>query len=420
MRLLQFVAAAALLVAACAGPVVEVRAASAPVIRNVQVTTPLVARYEKFEVHFAVTTVAANPSLPYDPHPPPGIPPGLGVSVEAQFSPDNWATVVAQPAFWDQPYTHTVRSGQDHFTPSGPPRWTVRFAPQQTGVWQYRLRAQDAGGTTYYPAGGALTFTVGGESANPYTRRGFLRVSPNDRRYFEFQDGTPFVGVGFNDGFNATAGVGQKLQLYEQNKMNFMRVWLSGAGINGSQWTSWASHHLPSDGYLPCVSFDTQTTFNGADVAWRLDNSNPCLFADFWQGSVPVEPNTAYRLTARVKLSSVAGPAGAGAYGFVVKLGGWLGTDCDKAGQGTPITAPVVGSTNWITVTGVYTTSAGQYWLDNLYLTRQNATGGAVYVDEVRTWRADDPAQVNLLREPNANSHLYFDTLNAALWDTFI
>jgi hypothetical protein len=119
-------------------------------------------------------------------------------------------------------------------------------------------------------------------------------------------------------------------------------------------------------------------------------------------------------------LSSVAGPAGAGAYGFVVKQGEWLGTDCDKANQGTPITTPMIGSTGWITVTGRYTTGAGQYWLDNLYLTRQNATGGAVYVDEVRVWRAADPAQVNLLREPNANSHMLFDPMNAALWDKFI
>jgi hypothetical protein len=400
--------------------VTDVQAASAPVIRNVNVVTPNVARYEKFEARFDVTTGATNPSLPFDPNPPPGLPPRVGISVEAQFSRDNWSTFITQPAFWDQPYTHTVRDGKDHFTPSGPPRWTVRFAPQQTGVWQYRLRAQDAGGTTFYPASGALTFTVSGESANPYTRHGFLRVSSTDRRYFEFQDGAPFIGVGFNDGFSNAANVEQRLQQYEQNKMNFMRVWVSGAGINGSQWTSWASHHLSPDGYLPGVSFDFQNTFNGADVAMKLNSSNPCFFTDFWQGGVPVEPSTPYRLTARVKLSNVTGPAGAGTYGFVVKQSGWLGTDCDKANQGTPITPPVVGSTGWITVTGTYTTTASQYWLDNLYLTRQNATGGAVYVDEVRVWRANDPAQVNLLREPNANSHLYFDPMNSAQWDLFV
>ena len=126
-------------------------AISAPTIGNVTVTTPDVARYDKFEVRFDVTTVAANPYLPFDAAPPPGVQPGQGVSVDALFSPDNWTTVITQPAFLYQPYTDTLQDGQDHLTPSGPPRWTVRFAPQQAGAWQYRLRAQDAGGVTLYP-----------------------------------------------------------------------------------------------------------------------------------------------------------------------------------------------------------------------------------------------------------------------------
>ena len=58
--------------------------------------------------------------------------------------------------------------------------------------------------------------------------------------------------------------------------------------------------------------------------------------------------------------------------------------------------------------------------MDYLYLTRENATSGAIFVDEVRVWREDDPAQVNILREPNANSHLYFDPMSSAQWDLFI
>ena len=392
-------------------------AQSAPVISNVVVSLSNVAPFDKFESHFDVTTVAQNLDLPFEPNPPLGLPIGTGINVDGVFSHDNWTTVITQPAFLEQPYTHTLVSGRDHFTPSGPPHWTVRFAPQQIGNWQYRLRAQDAGGTTFSPV---FTFTVSGVSSNPYVQHGFLRVVQRDRRYFEFQDGTPFVGVGYNAGFDSTASVEQKMQLYEQYKMNFMRMWLSGAGINGSQWTSWASHHLSNDGYLPGVLFDTQNTFNGADVAMKLDGTNPCYFMDFWQGGIPVEPDTRYRVTARVKLSSVTGPAGSGAYGFVVKQGGWLGTACDQANQGTLITAPITGTTAWITVTGVYTTAWDQHWLDNLYFVRQNATGGSVAIDEAHVWRDNDPNQIDLLREPNANSHLYFDPMNSAKWDKFI
>ncbi len=393
---------------------------SSPAIANVRTTTTGVARYEKFEVQFDVSTQATNLDLPFDPSPPAGLGGIAGISVDAEFSPDNWKTIIKQPAFWYQPYAFTVRSGQDHLTPNGSPRWSVRFAPQQAGTWQYRLRAQDAQGAAVYPASGALSFTVGASSSNPYQQRGFLRVSSKDPRYFEFQDSTPFVGAGFDDGFNETSVVAQKMQRYEQYKMNLMRVWMSGAGINGSHWTSWNSHHLPGDAYLNGVLFDIQNTYEGADVAMKLDDSNPCFFAGFTQGGIPVEPNTTYRVEARVKLEGVTGPASTGEYGFVIKQGQWLGTNCDKAGQGTPITKPVAGGTGWITVSGVYTTKSDQYWFDLLYLARQNATGGKVYIDEVHFWREGDPLQTDLIHAPYANSHLHFDPMNAAKWDKYI
>ncbi len=380
-----------------------------------------VARYEKFEVQFDVQTPATNPDWPYEPNPPVGIVSGTGITVEGLFSPDHWQTTFSQPAFWYQPYVHSLE-GRDHFTPDGAPHWAVRFAPQQAGSWEYRLRVQDAQGTDYYPdlTSPALPFQVAAESQNIYIRKGFLRVSPTDPRYFEFQDGTPFTGVGFNTGFRESDQVDQMLTAFEQNKMNFMRVWMSGAGINGSQWTSWTSPYLPNDAYLPGVNFDIDHTYQGADVSMRLDDQNACFFTDFAQGGIPVEPQTVYDVSARIMLDQVSGPAGSGDYGFVIKQAGWLGTDCNLAGNGFQITQPQSGSTGWTTVQGTYTTGANQYWLDYLYLALQNTTAGNVYIDEVHVWRADDPNRVDLLREPNANSHLYFDPMSSALWDVFI
>src|SRR3990170_4768089 len=394
-------------------------AAAGPVVSNLQVMTPSVARYEKFEVQFSLATSASSPYMPYDPSPPAGVPAGIGVTVEGLFSVDNWQTTIVQPAFLYQPYVHTVISGKDHSTPDGGPRWSLRFAPRSPGAWQFRIRAQDATGTVTYPAttSPALTFSAGSTSSNAYVRRGFVRVSADDPRYFEFDDGSPFVGVGFNESFSSTANAEQKLQSLEANRINFLRVWLSGSSINGSQWSPWSSHHLPSDAYLPAVGLDAQDTYNGADVAWRLDGANPCLFADWAQGGIPVEPSTTYTVSARVRLSGLTGPAGTGAWGFVIKQAGWLGTACDQPNNGTLITAPLQSTSGWTTVAGTYTTSASQYWLDYLYMARQNATGGAVYVDEVRVWRTNDPDQVNLLREPNANSHLAFDPMASARWD---
>jgi hypothetical protein len=381
-----------------------------------------VAVNEKFEVQFEVQTNATNLDMPYDANPPAGIGAGIGVSVNGEFTVDNWQTKEVQPGFIYQPYMHTVVNGKDHFTPAGGPRWSVRFAPQQAGVWQYRLSVEDSQGKSYYPGLGqaGLSFVVGGASSNANVRKGFIRVSGQDSRYFEYGDGSVFVGVGFNDGFSDSASVEQKMASYEANKMNFMRVWLSGSGINGSQWTSWASNYIGQDGYLPGTSYDINNTYNGADVSLRLDDANPCLYADFWQGGVPVEPNTRYSVWARVKVSGVSGPAAGGEYGFVIKQGGWLGTDCVKAGVGVNLTSAVTGTSGWTTVQGSYTTGTGEKWLGGLYLTRENATGGQVYVDEVRFYRADDPGQVNLLREPYAEAEEHFDGMNAAQWDLYI
>lgn len=396
---------------------------SAPVIGNVNVVTSSVNRFEKFEVQFEVTTLASNPYLPYDPSPPQGIEAEIGINVDVLFSRDGWRTTLEQPAFYDQSYTHTVINDRDHFTPNGGPHWTARFAPPSEGEWQFRIRVQDSGGITHYPAlnNPALNFNAGSQSSNPYIRRGFLEVSHDDPRYFEFQDGTPFIGVGFNDGYDSSLSAEQKFQSYEDNKMNLMRVWLSGYSINGSHWSSWASHHLSHDGYLPGVSLDIVNTYNNSDVSFRLDNNCPCLFSDFWQRRIPVQPNTTYNVMARVLVENLSGPVGPGDYGFVIKQGGWLGLDCDQPGNGTAITNHVNDTSgDWTTVNGTYTTAPGQYWLDYLYLTRENAQSGTIYVDEVRVWREDDPEEVNLLREPGANSHLYFDPINSSQMDLFV
>ncbi len=119
-------------------------------------------------------TTATNLDVPYDANPPAGLQAGMGVTVNGEFSSDNWQTSVTQPGFLYQPYTHTVVNGKDHFTPLGGPRWSVRFAPQQAGTWQYRLSVEDGQGKSYYPEQGqsGLSFTVGGMSSNPNVAEG--------------------------------------------------------------------------------------------------------------------------------------------------------------------------------------------------------------------------------------------------------
>lgn len=397
-----------------------------PSIENVSILTPTVARYEKFEVEFDISTVATHFNLPYDGAPPPGIQPGAGVTVDGLFSTDNWKTTVVQPAFYYQPYRYTQVKKLDHFTPDGAPRWMVRFAPRAEGDWQMRLRVRDAAGEAIFPKTGALPFRVeaaggrfDGLRNNPYTRHGFLRVSKNDPRYFEFEDGTPFLGVGYNAGSEGVVPVQQRYRNWQLNGIQFARVWMSGAGINASQWTPWAFPSQPFNFGLPATLLDSANHFDDSQFSFRLTPNYPCLFTDFWQGGIPVEPNTTYSLTVRAKLTDVTPKDGAPDAGFAIALGGWTGPKCSGL-QADPLLPRRVGTTDWFTDTVSLTTGKDGHYLNYLYLALQNVESGRANVDSVRLFRSDDPAQVNLLRHPQADSHLYYDSMNAAEWDLLI
>ena len=75
-----------------------------------------IARYGRFEVTFDVAgSVATNPQMPHDPAPPPGIPAGWGITVNAEFSRDGFQTVHRIPAFYYQDYDYQVKGNRDWF-----------------------------------------------------------------------------------------------------------------------------------------------------------------------------------------------------------------------------------------------------------------------------------------------------------------
>lgn len=384
-------------------------------IVDVHLNASTVGQYERFELTFDITgIVATNPSFPYDPDPPPGVPAGVGISVDGLFSNNNWATTIVQPGFLYRDYARHRYGQFEHLYPQGDPVWKIRFAPQQTGEWRYRIRVTDAGGTTYYPATTDLSFVV-----VPSSKHGFLRVSETDPRYFEFPDGTPFIGVGHNSGFDSTYDADTTFDVYQANGANFFRIWLSGSSIAGAAWAPWSSHHLGYEGYLPPTSLSVEEAYGDGDFSMKLWSENPCMFQGH-ASVIPVQPDTTYQVRARVKTVGVTGPAVVGhPYGFVVKLGGWLGEACSAADQGQPITPYLVGSQDWQIVSGTITTGPGQHFLDNLYLSLVNTTGGAAYVETV--WVQEDLSGgalgPNVLRKPSMDYHLYFDPVASWQWD---
>jgi hypothetical protein len=74
--------------------------------------------------------------------------------------------------------------------PQGRPDWRVRFCPRLPGPWRYTLDVKDRFGTA--------SWTNGAFTALPAAGPRFVRVSARDPRYFELDDGAPFVPVGHN------------------------------------------------------------------------------------------------------------------------------------------------------------------------------------------------------------------------------
>lgn len=137
----------------------------------------IIPRHDKFEITFQIESVAQNLQMPYDAAPPAGIDPEIGITVNAQFSPDNWQTIFTQPAFYYQEFEDQVKSGQEWFYPTENYSWKVRFSPEDEGKWKFKLIAQDASGSV---ESSPTSFDVG-----PSTSKGFIRISQEDARYFQ-------------------------------------------------------------------------------------------------------------------------------------------------------------------------------------------------------------------------------------------
>lgn len=71
--------------------------------------------------------------------------------------------------------------------------WKARFAPSETGKWEYNFVFADATGQK--AAGEGSFACVKGRIANP----GFVRIHPTNPFRFVFDDGSPYFPIGFQD-----------------------------------------------------------------------------------------------------------------------------------------------------------------------------------------------------------------------------
>jgi hypothetical protein len=155
-----------------------------PALVSVTPQRTAVGRYEKFELTVGLTATYENP---FDPE---------QIDLTAEFvSPAG--RHVRVPGFFYQAYRNR-NAEDDAKTPlldaSGSPQWKIRFAPTEVGDYQYTVRLENRNGAqretvTWGPA--RFRCTASGN-------HGFVRVSPVNRRYFQYDDGRSLFVVGQN------------------------------------------------------------------------------------------------------------------------------------------------------------------------------------------------------------------------------
>jgi len=360
-----------------------------------------VAKYDKQEITFNVATSARNLQLPFDSSPPSGVDAGIGLSVDAVFTSPT-GKVWNQPGFYYQVFDDQTKGGAEWFYPTGQAVWKVRFAPDETGTWQYSIKAQDVSGTVQTTT---HSFTV-----TASTSHGFIRASETDSRYFEFSDGTYFPALGINAAYNEVQWTNPTAnQTYFQklgnNGIQVIRTWLSTWSIFGSSWNPWYSIRNDYDNYLPRTGLITNNASSSPMAQMRMvyETNNTyyfdaCRFIGGFQAAPAVKPNTSYHIQIRYKAQGISGPRDSAypGYGLVAKVqnpndGNWH-TNCYNGGDpqnGVKVTGYGHDSLDWTYLEGDWN-SGNTNFLPLFYLAVENVKNKTAIVNgQPWDWHAE-------------------------------
>ena len=205
-----------------------------PAIVNFRQSRDVVPRFGLHEISLDLWTKNGNP---YDPE---------EVSVVARFTSPSGRIAEIQ-GFRYQHFTRRRDDDREALTPEGAPFWKIRFTPQETGPYRYRVHVADRSGESGNHTG---TFTCIGSDAP-----GFVSVSKKDKRYFQFTNGKTYFIIGHNLCWASQSGRTYDYDTYfsrmSQNRENYCRIWMC----------SW---DMQLDGRSP----DSYRL----DNAWRLDH----------------------------------------------------------------------------------------------------------------------------------------------------
>jgi hypothetical protein len=141
------------------------------------------------------------------------------IAVDAVFTGPEGASLKL-PGFWYQDFRREkVAGGKEQPTAVGKPHWRVRFAAPKAGGWKMQVLARDHSGEG---ASAPLTFKVS-QGKSP----GFVRRSPANTRYLQFDSGAAYFILGYILGWGSVDEYEAMLTKLSDAGGNYTRVWIS-------------------------------------------------------------------------------------------------------------------------------------------------------------------------------------------------
>lgn len=150
-------------------------------ICNFEVNAQRVPRFGRFEITFQLNRAFRNP---FDP---------AQVDIRARFTAPSGRILVV-PGFYYQNYMSALSGSEEGIeetvTPVGDSCWKVRFSPDEVGTHTFTVDVRTENDVLQTKARSFV--------AAPSDDPGFVRISREDRRYFEFDNGELFYPIGHN------------------------------------------------------------------------------------------------------------------------------------------------------------------------------------------------------------------------------
>jgi hypothetical protein len=334
---------------------------------SLEVLTPKVGRYEKVEFRVGMDRAYRNPFDPDE------------VDLTLHITAPSGAKLVL-PAFFGQDYQ---RDGappgerrRDWFYPAGMPGWKARFAPAECGGYTAVARRRDALGTA---ESNAVRFEVG-----PSARRGFLRASRQDPRFFAFDDGTPYFAIGHNHAFVGDAQYANLRRSEEifgriaESGGNFLRIWVcchdwaTAIEARKSAWgRSWAWRP-------PIVPMPGRENDPGAPKCVEIRGEKGDTLSVSTTHPLAALPETRYVLSGKVR-------AERGTRVALLVGNRPLGEAIDSS-RAKP-SGPSKESDGWVAFSRAFTTGRRQYWMEPIALRREGP--GKAWLDALSLVEVD-------------------------------